>query len=85
MRSVWICNYEHNEIRIENSWFKGEKLYVNDQLQDAQVNVFSTVLTGSIVDKNNEKKPIKASLGGFFTVGCRLFIDHVEVPLTKVK
>lgn len=85
MRSIWICNYEGNEVRIENSWFNGEQLYVNDQLQDAQVNVFGTVLTGSIMDKNNEKKSVKVSLGGFFTVGCRLFIDHVAVPLTKVK
>ena len=31
MKTIWIANYEANEIRIENSWFRGEKLWVNNE------------------------------------------------------
>jgi hypothetical protein len=31
MKSEWIANYESNEIKITNSWFTGEKLFVNNE------------------------------------------------------
>jgi len=40
MRSIWIANYEENEIRIENSWVRGEKLFVNNKLQDERLSFF---------------------------------------------
>jgi hypothetical protein len=30
MKSEWITNYDENEIKVTNSWFNGEKLYVNN-------------------------------------------------------
>ncbi|SPW26642.1 Uncharacterised protein [Elizabethkingia anophelis] len=32
MKSIWKAIYGNSEIRIENTWFNGEKLYVNDVL-----------------------------------------------------
>ena len=29
MKSIWTTNYENNEIKVENTWFNGERLYVN--------------------------------------------------------
>ena len=84
MRSIWIANYEENEIRIENSWFRGEKLFVNNKLQDEKLSLFSSNLTGNLILKG-DKKPIKVNLSGWFTVGCRLFIDDEKVEVTKTK
>jgi hypothetical protein len=51
MKSEWIANYEGNEIKITNSWFHGERLYVNNELQDEQINYITPpILTGSLVD-----------------------------------
>ena len=86
MKSIWEATYENNVIRIENNWFSGEKLFVNNQLQDFQVNYFNPpILTGHI--KNSQERiAIKANLQqGLFGVSCILFIDDEQVALKKIK
>ena len=41
MRSEWIANYEGNEIKITNSWITGEKLFVNNVIQDDRLSFIS--------------------------------------------
>jgi hypothetical protein len=55
MKSIWIANYEGNEIRIENSWFRGEKLIVNNKLQDERLSFLSSNLTGTFNLKRRQK------------------------------
>ena len=85
MKSIWIATYEGNEIRIENSWFRGEKLFVNNKLQDERISFFSSNLTGHLVSKDGQKLSIKANLSGWFTIGCRLFIDDERIEVAKTK
>ena len=85
MGSIWIANYEGNEIRIENSGFRGEKLFVNNKLQDKRLSFFSSNLTGHLISKEGKRMPIKANLGGNFTVECWLFIDDDPIEITKIK
>ena len=68
MKSTWTTNYKNNEIRVENTWFKGERLFVNDTLQDEKFGIFSSDLTGHIINTKNEKESIKVNLGGFWKV-----------------
>jgi hypothetical protein len=84
MKSIWIANYNGVEIRIENSWLKGESLYVDGNLQDQQMNAFSSVLTGKIQTSESDKS-IMANLGGFFSVNCRLFVDNELIEIKKIK
>ena len=84
MKSTWIANYYGTEIRIENSWFKGESLYIDGKLQDKQFNAFSAGLTGKITTSDG-KKLIKVNLGGFFTINCHLFIDNEMIEVKKIK
>ncbi len=85
MKSIWITTYAGNEIRIENSWFGGEKLYVNNKLQDRQINFFTASLTGHLFDKN-EKKPIKAHIfSEYLSIKCNLFVDDNLVELKQIK
>jgi hypothetical protein len=85
MKSIWIANYENNEIKVENTWFNGERLYVNDILQDKTFGGFSTKLTGHLMNQKNERENIKANLGGFFKVNCQLFINDKKIEVKKVK
>jgi hypothetical protein len=86
MKSEWIANYDDNEIRVTNSWFSGEKLFVNNELQDEQLSFITpSNLTGCLIDKNGVKLNIKTNISGFFNVSCRLFIDHKKVELKQVK
>ncbi len=85
MKSIWVAQIENNEIRIENSWFNGEKMYVNDQLQDQQVNVFGATLFGSLKNVSGKELPIRANLGGFFRINCHLFVDNQKVSLVQIK
>ena len=86
MKSEWIANYEGNEIKISNSWFHGERLYVNNELQDEQINYITPpILTGSLVDAKGNIVNIKANISGFFTVSCRLFVNHKKIKLKQTK
>lgn len=51
MKSEWIADFEENKILISNSWFSGEKLFVNDELQDEQISFLpSCNLTGELIN-----------------------------------
>jgi hypothetical protein len=86
MKSTWIAKYEENEIRIENNWFKGEKLFVNNKLQDDKLSILalSSNLTGHLKNNNGERLKIKVNISGFFSVGCRLFVDNKRLELTQI-
>ena len=87
MKSIWETTVENNVIRIENNWFSGEKLFVNDKLQDYQIIYFSApILTGHLINSKDEKLNIKVNiLQEFFGVNCILFIDDEQVALKKIK
>jgi hypothetical protein len=86
MKSEWIAKYEETTIKITNSWFSGEKIYINDELQDEQLNFITpSNLTGNFVNKQGEKLGVKANISGFFTVSCRLFIDNRKIELKQTK
>ena len=85
MKSIWIANYENNTIKIINTWFSGEKLYVNDLLQDKKFGAISSNLTGHIINSKNEKDLIKATIFGWYKTDCILFINDKEVKITQEK
>ncbi|WP_367768674.1 hypothetical protein AB3G33_09600 [Flavobacterium sp. WC2421] len=86
MRSEWIANYENEEIKITNNWFTGEKLFINNELQDEQLNFITpSAMTGIITTKKGEKLAVKTNISGFFSTSCRLFVDNKKVALKKVK
>lgn len=86
MKSEWTANYEGNEIKVTNSWFNGERLFINNELQDEQLSFITpSNLTGSLIAKNGEKLNIKTNISGFFTVSCRLFIDNKKIELNQTK
>lgn len=84
MKSEWITNYEGNEIKITNNWFSGEKLFVNNELQDEQLNFITpSNMTGSLIDKSSNKLDVKTNISGLFSVSCRLFIDNKKIKLQQ--
>jgi hypothetical protein len=85
MKSIWTANYENNEIKVESTWFDGERLYVNGNLQDEKVGLFSTDLTGHLINQTNERENIKVNLSGSFKINCRLFINDCKIELKKEK
>jgi len=86
MKSEWTTNYEGTEIKVTNSWFSGEKLFVNNELQDEQLNFITpSQMTGKLIAKNGEQMDIKTNLSGFFRVSCRMFINNKKVELQQIK
>lgn len=85
MTTIWKTTYENNKITVENTWFSGERLYVNDILQDDTRSVFSAVLTGHLINSKGERENIKANLGGYWGVKCKLFINDKLISVTKEK
>ena len=84
MKSEWIGKYENSEIKVVNTWFEGEKLFVNNGLQDERYGLFGSDLTGHVINEKGERKNIKVNLGGAFTISCRVFIDDKKMILKKI-
>jgi len=68
----WELTYGENKIMVEDRT-AGEKLYVNGDLQDER-NGFAlrSRLYGQLPTGEN----IKVSLGGWFSIQCRVFINN---------
>lgn len=84
MKSVWKANYGNNKIEVINTWFNGERLFVNGQLQDEKLSFLSADLSGHLTNEKGEKETIKVNLSGYFTIGCRLFVNDAKIPVQKV-
>ncbi|WP_198171391.1 hypothetical protein [Mucilaginibacter aquatilis] len=62
--SAWTTLYDGHKITVENSWFGGERLWVNGTLQDEQLGfALRSRLYGSLKAPGQETKRIKVSLG----------------------
>jgi hypothetical protein len=85
MKSIWTTNYKGNEIKIENTWFNGERLFVNGILQDEKTSLVSSNLTGHLINEKNEKENIKVYLFGYFKIKCKLFINDQKIEVNQEK
>ena len=85
MKSTWTANYGNNTIKVVNTWFGGEKLFVNDELQDEQLNFFTADLSGHLFNENGNRENIKVNLSGWFSVGCRLFVNDRKIEAKQIK
>jgi hypothetical protein len=85
MKSIWTTTYDSKEIKVENRWFGGERLFVDEQLQHHTYGIFSSKLNGHLFSKTGEKLKIKVILGGFFKVGCTLFINDEKIEMAQIE
>ena len=80
MKKMFDVIYEGHHIQVVNTWFYGEKLYIDGKLQDENLGIASrATLRGVIKDNNQITKNIKVSLGGILTIKCRIFVNNVLV------
>jgi len=84
MKTEWLIKYENSNIKVINTWFQGEKLFVNDKLQDERFGIASSDLTGHIITAKGERKNIKVHLGGFYRIECSAFIDDEKIIAEKI-
>lgn len=73
---VWHVTHKGHTIRVENSWLGHERLLVDGELQDERRGLaLRSQLSGTIKNGEGSGEGIKVSLGGWFSVGCRIFVD----------
>ena len=76
MKKTFEVTYNGSHIEVVNSWFGGEKLYVNGQLQDENLGLgLRGILNGELKNTDDRKK-IKVALGGTFKIKCKIFVDN---------
>lgn len=83
MTTIWIGKYENTEIEVENTWFSGERLFVNGKLQDKKYSLVSCDMTGHLITKQGERLNIKVNLSGSFTIQCTVFVDDEQIEMIK--
>jgi len=75
----WHIKYKEHDIEVRNGWFTGEALFVDGELQDQRIGfAMRSRLYGRIKSGLGQGESIKVSLGGWFTIGCIVFIDDRE-------
>ncbi|WP_020616358.1 hypothetical protein [Paenibacillus daejeonensis] len=80
MKKKWELTHKGLTIRVENSWWLGEKLYVDNELQDENVGLsLRGRLIGNVNLGEGQKEMIKVSLGGWFSIKIRMFIEDRQV------
>jgi hypothetical protein len=73
---VWQITHKGHELRVENGWFSGERLIVDGVTQDERRGfAFRSQLAGRIKSGDGEGDSIRVTLGGWFVVGCHIFVD----------
>lgn len=84
MKKTFEVMHNNHHIRVENSWFTGEKLYVDGQLQDENLGLgLRATLNGQLKSLEHSEN-IKVTLGGTFKINCRIFVEnHLIYPLEK--
>ena len=86
MKKIFEATYDGHQILVENRWFAGEKLYVNGELQDENIGLaLRATLTGKLRSDSNDSKNIKVTIGGFFSIHCKIFVVYVLVPSHQMK
>ena len=84
MKKTFEVMYNDHHIQVVNSWFTGEKLYVDGQLQDENLGLgLRSILSGEL-KSSEDRKSIKVALGGFFKINCRVFVEN-NLIYPKVK
>ncbi|KMK75346.1 hypothetical protein AB990_16065 [Alkalihalobacillus pseudalcaliphilus] len=77
MEKTFEVNYEGHQISVINTWINGEKLYIDGNLQDENLGLsFRGTLKGKFINVNNEVRNVKVSIGGFFSISCRIFVEN---------
>lgn len=79
VKKVFEVTHDGHHIRVENSWFGGEKLYVDGKLQDENIGIaIRATLNGQIKNANGESKKIKVAIGGGanLKISCKIFVDN---------
>jgi hypothetical protein len=76
MKKTFEVMYNGHHIQVENSWFTGEKLYVDGKLQDENLGLGIRAILNGVLKSNDDRKSIKVAIGGFFKINCRIFVEN---------
>ena len=68
----WEVNHGENVVVVENR-VSGERLFVNNELQDELMGLSTRA---RLYGKLPTGEKVKVSLGGWFVMNCRIFIDN---------
>ena len=78
MKKVFDVTYEGHHIQVVNTWFDGEKLYIDGILQDENLGIaLRATLRGVLKENDKITKNIKVSLGGILKIKCKIFVNNV--------
>lgn len=86
MTTIWKGMYLGNSIEVQNTWFRGEKLFINKTLQDITYGWFGQSKLECELPNNNSNTNLRVKLiAGMWKVNCYVFIDGKEIKMEKVK
>ncbi|OIJ21690.1 hypothetical protein BKP45_02930 [Anaerobacillus alkalidiazotrophicus] len=90
IEKTWCINYKNNCIKIVNK-YNQEELYINDKLvcKKKRKSWYSWMipyqtLTG-VIEENGHTLLVKAKLGGFVSLTCRLYVNKQLIFKEKIK
>ena len=86
MKTIWKGNYLGNSIEVHNTWFKGEKLFINKVLQDITYGWFGRSKLECELPNSKARTSLRVKLiAGFSKVKCYIFVDGKEIKMEEIK
>lgn len=76
MEKSFEVTYKGRQITVENGWFSGERLYVDGELQDANLGIRAGATLRGQLKTPEGNLPIKVALGGVMKIHCKIFVDY---------
>ena len=86
MPQIWKATYKGHKIRVENHGFRGEKLFIDDELQDSHSGLSTRAqLQAKIKHGDGEGELVEVNLreGHNEKVECKLSLNGAPIPITE--
>ncbi|MGB1039259.1 MAG: hypothetical protein ACPGVD_00125 [Flavobacteriales bacterium] len=86
MKTIWKGIYLGNSIEVHNTWFRGEKLFINETLQDISYGWFGQSKLECELPNRSSKTNLRVKLiSGFWKIKCYVFADGREIKMNEIK
>lgn len=83
----YIAHHEGTPIRVENTWFAGARLYINEELCDrteAFLLPMERIVFQGRIGPGDEAPRVRVTCrSGIFEIPYRIFVDDTELPVFK--
>ena len=84
MLRVWIAEYDGHQIRVHNTWFSGQRLFIDGECRDTDGQLFivsGTIprLSARLLGSEGQTHVVEVFSKAIFTVKVKICVDGRQI------